>query len=361
LIVVNYSPNLTLSKNVGTHDGKFNIIQGGNDTRNYSGNKSSQYQNILQTNGTLVEKVSISQAFLGLLPPKFLEGSLILFTILTSVFIFTMSYNPAAKFYFKYRRRAKQIKELQVETPLSKSYIYKDIFDREKLIPLVTNVSHNILGSITVYGIFLSFIIVNQNQIALNSMIFIIWLSFILSIIVRGARHVFGLSDIWARSVPIKIIKESVVEANQFYKNSIYLLIPLFASSVSFLLVPEGEVNLVEYWDPIISLSSIVLGTISLTYLFLSIVELEGRFTGTSNLIFIVLIFLTSMNFIDLSPLTKVDIEILNSQIPVPVIWISIISMANLAWIAYFSHGYIIPLIALLIARITKQKITDKE
>ena len=117
-----------------------------------------------------------------------------------------------------------------------------------------------------------------------------------------------------------------------------------------------STLNSVDYWHSIVSLSSIVLGTISLTYLFLKIVVLEGRFTGTSNLIFIILIFLISMYFIDLSPLAKVDLDIFKFQIPVPVIWISIISMANLAWIAHFSHGYIIPLIALLISRIKNRR-----
>ncbi|MGI0027630.1 MAG: hypothetical protein ACREAD_07300, partial [Nitrosopumilaceae archaeon] len=86
---------------------------------------------------------------------------------------------------------------------------------------------------ITIYVILLAFVVSDKAVLAYTNWYFVIWCGWILAIIVRTGTVMMMLFDI-SKEDPIEITKRNIYAAREFFKHSLYLLVPTVAFLPAF-------------------------------------------------------------------------------------------------------------------------------
>src|SRR5829696_2999025 len=118
-------------------------------------------------------------------------GHIISMAIILSILVMLGKFS---RIIISLRKRYNFFVKVNGDGGMPKSYRYKNVREKEQIIPIANNVSNNIKTLITIYGILLSFMIANQLSIASRSLTFAIWSGWILATIIRGGQFGYILS-----------------------------------------------------------------------------------------------------------------------------------------------------------------------
>jgi hypothetical protein len=130
---------------------------------------------------------------------------------------------------------------------IPKSIRYVNVSNKQDLIPVIQNVSNSLKTILTIYGILISFVIATQLQLASSSFTFTIWVSLILSIIIRGWYFEHSLSDSWLVK-DLEDTKSLLVSAHLFSKRSAYLFALVLSVTPAFFFVDNSMTNVENQW-----------------------------------------------------------------------------------------------------------------
>jgi len=269
-------------------------------------------------------------------------GHIISMAIILSILVMLGKFS---RIIISLRKRYNFFVKVNGDGGMPKSYRYKNVREKEQIIPIANNVSNNIKTLITIYGILLSFMIANQLSIASRSLTFAIWSGWILATIIRGGQFGYILSDIWETEQNLETAKEKIVSANLYYKRATYLFIPILALTPAFFFISDDKPA--YQWNTSVSILSIALGIVIVTMIFyLYSSELEGRYTGNGGIMIICLSFVAAIIFsLNTSLLSEKYVMFFGVySLYIPIVWLALPIVILFFTGPYFLFYYALPL-----------------
>jgi len=214
---------------------------------------------------------------------------------------------------------SKKLQDLRKKTrkQSEKGELLKSPYDRldlSELKSLASRLSVNYTILITIYAVLLAFVVSDKASLAFSSWYFVIWCGWVLAIVVRAGIIMNDLFDISDKD-PKKETSRQIYASREFFKHSLYLLVPTIAFLPTFFLTPEASLENIQSLPWSIE-NSIILAAIAITAMFFAFYQFPLRireFTkrgGTKDAYFVVILLLTlgGLAGYGISPLNPVEV-----------------------------------------------------
>lgn len=174
---------------------------------------------------------------------------------------------------------------------------------------------------IMIYVILLAFVVSDKAVLAYTNWYFVIWCGWILAIIVRTGTVMMMLFDI-SKEDPIETTKRNIYAAREFFKHSLYLLVPTVAFLPAFFIssIPTAQM-IKEPWQPWVSILSAGVAIIFLFLIFYRIslkIQEYAKEGGAGHTYFIVIILIgfgaTAAYYPESSPISPMLVTLWKSS-----------------------------------------------
>lgn len=262
---------------------------------------------------TLSEIISISDSVVTNKPSVDISISVILF--FTSITLgMVIRYSKFVKTYY-FKRRTVTLPSTPYEA-----------FDFETLLGIADKLSKNLSILITIYGFLFVFIISQNFQHVTYSWPVIIWSGWVLAIIVRTANIALNLTDVMEIAKvndTIKTAANTIYAYNRYFRHTTFLLVFAVAFSPAvFLPLNESHRNDYELWNPQISIATIALGIIGVSftvYYFARVNDLI-KFIGIPDIYYmsIFILAIEPLSYLSAAPLSLLNVTLLGYTFLMP-------------------------------------------